>query len=272
VAWRALLAARKPFHAEALPSLEVRVEGVRVDPARVALYRRVCGASADGPVPPMFAHVLAGPAQLTVLTHRDYPLRVLGTVHLRNRCRQARPFRPGEVVEVLARTGEVRESPRGTEHELVTEVRDDGGDVVWSGVSTLLAVDRRLPRARPVAQDAPRHDHLETFKVPADVGRRYGRLSGDLNPIHVHPVLARLFGFPRAVAHGMWTLGRSLAALESRLPGGSMVVDVSFRRPLFIPATVALRWSDGGDEIRFAVTSADGALTHAEGAVGHEQE
>jgi acyl dehydratase len=176
------------------------------------------------------------------------------------------------VVEVLVRTGEVRESPRGTEHELMTEVRDDGKDVVWSGVSTLLAVDRRLPRARTAARGEPRHDHLETLTVPEDVGRRYGRVSGDFNPIHVHPLLARLFGFPRAVAHGMWTLGRSLAALESRLPGGAMTVEVSFRRPLFIPAVVALHWSEGGDGVRFAVTSADGTLTHAEGAVRRSQE
>lgn len=272
IAWRALLASRKPLHADALPPLAVSLPGVRVDAARVASYREVCGATADGPVPPAFAHVLAGSAQLTLLTHRVFPLRVLGTVHVRNRSRQTRSLVPGEVVEVGVRTGELRETPRGAEHEVVTEVRGAEGEVVWAGLSTLLVVDRQLPRAQTGARPGPALEHVEPIAVPADIGRRYGRVSGDLNPIHLHPILARLFGLKRAIAHGMWTLARALAALESRLWWRAMTVEVSFRRPLFIPAAAELHWSDGGDEIRFAVTSAGGTFTHAEGTVGRAQE
>lgn len=269
IAWRALLAVRKPLHADALPPLTVTHGGVKVDPGRVARYREVCGATPSGPVPPAFPHVLAGPAQLTLLTHRDFPLRVLGTVHVRNRCHQVRALTPGEVVEVGARLGSLRETPRGAEHELVTEVVDSGGAVVWAGESTFLVVDRGLPGARREAgEEAAPHEHLVRVAVPADVGRRYGRVSGDLNPIHLHPVPARLFGFRRAVAHGMWSLARVLAALEERLPGAAVTVEVSFRRPLFVPAEVALHWTEAGDRLRFAVHSADGQRTHLEGVIG----
>lgn len=269
VAWGALLAARKPLHAATLPPLAVTLDAVRVDPARVARYREVCGAAADGPVPPVFAHVLAAPAQLTLLTHRDFPLRVLGTVHVRNRCRMTRPLVPGEVVGIGARPGGLRETPRGLEYELVTEVTDSRGAVVWEGTSTYLLVDRTLARLQQgVHVEAQQFDELEPIAVPANIGRRYGGVSGDLNPIHVHPVLARLFGFPRALAHGMWTLARALAALESRLPQAAMTVEVSFRKPLFVPASVVLHWTDGPDGIRFAVRSAGGDATHAQGLIG----
>jgi len=83
--------------------------------------------------------------------------------------------------------------------------------------------------------------------VPADIGRRYAEVSGDRNPIHLHPLTARLLGFRRAIAHGMWTKARCLAALEGRLPD-AYTVDVRFKLPVFLPARVgfaALSTADG---------------------------
>jgi acyl dehydratase len=70
------------------------------------------------------------------------------------------------------------------------------------------------------------------------VGRAYAAASGDRNPIHTSSVAARLFGFPRRIAHGMWTKARCLAALDARLPA-TFTVDVSFKLPVLLPSTVA---------------------------------
>ena len=75
----------------------------------------------------------------------------------------------------------------------------DGG----SPTGEELAADRRVRRSGGCLRD---------------IGRRYGAVSGDRNPIHLYPLTARLFGFRRAIAHGMWTKARCLAALEGRLP------------------------------------------------------
>ena len=63
-------------------------------------------------------------------------------------------------------------------------------------------------------------------RFPSDLGRRYGSVSGDLNPIHLSDPTAKLFGFPRAIAHGMWTKARCLAALHDRIPD-ALAVDVA---------------------------------------------
>ena len=52
------------------------------------------------------------------------------------------------------------------------------------------------------------------WKAPADIGRQYAKVSGDYNPIHLSAVSAKLFGFPTAIAHGLWNKARTLAALE----------------------------------------------------------
>ena len=74
--------------------------------------------------------------------------------------------------------------------------------------------------------------------MPGDIGRRYAEVSGDRNPIHLHPLTARLFGFPRAIAHGMWTKAHALAAFEGRLPS-AFTVDVRFKQPVLLPAKAA---------------------------------
>ncbi|QJX03408.1 hypothetical protein HML84_20650 [Alcanivorax sp. IO_7] len=73
------------------------------------------------------------------------------------------------------------------------------------------------------------------WKVPGNTGRRYGAVSGDRNPIHLYPLTARLFGFKRQIAHGMWSKARALGQLQQQLPEEVFRVDVQFKLPMFIP-------------------------------------
>ncbi len=53
----------------------------------------------------------------------------------------------------------------------------------------------------------------------------------------MHSLTAKPLGFPSAIAHGMWTKARCLAALEGRLPD-AFAVDVAFRKPIRLPGRV----------------------------------
>ena len=61
----------------------------------------------------------------------------------------------------------------------------------------------------------------------------------------MHSLTAKPLGFPAAIAHGMWTKARCLAALESRLPD-AFAVDVRFRKPILLPARVEFASADAG--------------------------
>jgi acyl dehydratase len=82
----------------------------------------------------------------------------------------------------------------------------------------------------------------------------------------MHDLSAKLFGFPRAIAHGMWTKARCLAALEGRLPD-AYAVKARFRRPILLPAKVAFASAEEGDAIRFSVRDARKDTPHLEGVV-----
>ena len=87
-------------------------------------------------------------------------------------------------------------------------------------------------------------------------------MSGDVNPIHLHPLGARAMGFPRHIAHGMWTCARTLAAL-GRGSLGPSTSRVWFTKPVFLPSTVELvRGGTGRRRLAGLRSAKDPATAH----------
>lgn len=275
---RALLGAGKPLRADQLPDLRAVQRRVTVQPEAVARFRQHFGLPAEGPVPPTLPHILlASPLHLQVLTHPSFPLRVLGTVHIRNPILQRRALRVGETVDVQVRMAGLRQVAQGLEHDMLTEVFDAQGDCIWTGTSTNLLRDPGKARAPRPAGAAPAEpppvpawERAWTFGLEDDAGRRYASLSGDWNPIHLTALSARLFGFQRAIIHGMYTYTKVAAVLEPHLPSGALRLDVQFRKPIFLPGTAVVRAlrTNGQDDWQWAVQDRRGQILHAEGVAG----
>jgi acyl dehydratase len=81
------------------------------------------------------------------------------------------------------------------------------------------------------------------------------RLSGDLNPLHADPVLARGAGFEGPILHGLCTMGiATRAVLETFLPGEPdrlQFMFVRFSKPVFPGETIITEFFKAHDEIRF---------------------
>jgi acyl dehydratase len=237
-----------------------------VERSRLAAYDRVCGFGLRDTLPATYPHMLAFPLHLALMTDPSFPFPAIGLVHIFNRITQHRPLRAGERVSLRVWAEPIQPHPRGRQVSLRTEARV-GEELVWEEVSTNLR--RGGGDESATAPEVPSSDGLPavaTWKLPGDLGRRYAGVSGDYNPIHVHPLTARLFGFPSAIAHGMWTKARCLAALEPRLPG-AFTVEVAFKRPIVLPAKVNFVEGQEGDETRFGVRGTRKDVPHLDGVV-----
>ena len=102
------------------------------------------------------------------------------------------------------------------------------------------------------------------WKLPADLGRRYAGVSGDRNPIHLYPLTAKALGFPRQIAHGMWSHGPLRGALENRLPD-AVRVDVAFKKPILLPGTVAFGSTPADGGYAFSLTNPKSGAPHLAG-------
>lgn len=270
--------ARRPGAAGGLPTRRLVVTGVAQDVRRLADYCEVTGSVLADTVPATWLHVLTFPLHVSLMADRAFPFPMLGMVHVANTMTQHRPVRAAERIALSSWVEDLAPHRRGHTVDLVGEVRV-GDEVVWQGRSTYLAKDRDKSRDRARDQEGPtggtedrpdapttREQHvipateLAVWRLPADLGRRYARVAGDANPIHLSAVTARAFGFPRAIAHGMWSHARALAAVQPRL-ADAFRADVRFGRPVLLPSTVVLR-GDLEDGMQLAVTSRDGSRTH----------
>ena len=249
-----------------LPDTRLARTGVPVDAAGVAAYARVCRFPLADVLPPTYPHVLTFPLQVALMSDRTFPLALPGLVHVRNRVDALRPIEVDEPLDLEVWAERFARHPRGATVDLCASV-SAGGAEVWRSRSTYLARGATAPEGAPGSDLSVSVGELArpvaTWRVPDDAGRRYARVSGDVNPIHLSGLTAKAFGFKRAIAHGMWVEARALAALSGRLPD-AMAVDVVFRKPLFLPSTVTLSTAsaDGGWDlaVRNATTGADHLL------------
>ena len=252
-----------------LPDTRLARSGVRPDADRLAGYARVCGFGTADVLPPTFPHVLAFPLQVALMSDRSFPVALPGLVHVRNRIDALRPIGAAEALDLQVWAERFATHRSGATVDLCAAVAA-GGEEVWRGRSTYLARGAEAPDGAPasdvVVQVGDLPDGTIRWRVADDTGRRYARVSGDVNPIHLSGLTAKAFGFKRAIAHGMWLAARGLAALEGRLPE-RCTVDVGFRKPLYLPSTVTLATKAAGGGWDLAVRNAEAGTEHLVGTV-----
>ena len=245
--------------ARPVPGWAAIVASHRQDIARLSAYARVCGFTLRDHVPPTWLHVLTFPLQAALMAERDFPYALAGLVHASNSMMLHRPVSVGEELALVVRAGNARPHRKGALFDLLGEVRGRGGETVWTGTSSYLALGGKVAgasapeEAEPAASEVALPAISQQWRLPADLGRQYAAVSGDVNPIHLNALTARVFGFKRPIIHGMWTHARVIAALEPRLPD-AYTVDVEFKRPILLPGKAGFA-TDGSS---FAVTNRDG--------------
>jgi acyl dehydratase len=250
-----------------LPDTRLARTGVAVDPGELAAYARVCGFGLGNTLPVTYPHVLAFPLQVALMSDRSFPLALPGLVHVRNRIDQLRAIGADEPLDVEVWAERFAAHRSGATVDLCASV-SAGGEEVWRGRSTYLARGAKAPEGAPESDVEVSVGELAhpaaTWRVPDDAGRRYAKVSGDVNPIHLSSLTAKAFGFKRAIAHGMWVKARALAALQGRLPD-VVTADVAFKKPLFLPSTVTLSTGEAGGGWDFEVRNAVNGSQHLVG-------
>ncbi len=277
----------KTASSPSLPQRRVMLADQRVEPEQLAAFARVCGLTLRNELPATFIHVLTFPAQVHMMAAKDFPFSMVGMVHIANAMTLHRPVEITESVTLTSWAENLSGHPRGASVDLMGQARV-GDEVVWEDRSTYLVRGATAGGATGGAEnsaaeptDAEPKDKVATetdtqgstamktwalWDCPADLGRRYAAASGDVNPIHVNPLAAQVLGFPRAIAHGMWTHARALGAFEGRL-GKRHTVEVSFRKPIVLPSRVAFRAAQTEAGYAFAVTNLGGDREHMTGTV-----
>ncbi|WP_431954289.1 MaoC family dehydratase [Nocardia lijiangensis] len=230
-----LLSARK----STVPDRVVRLDGVKVDPDHLAAYCRATGLRFGDALPLTYPFILSFPLAMQLVVARDFPFVAVGAVHAQNVIERTREISVSEPLDFRTHIENLREHPKGLLVDAITEV-SVGREQVWRQVTTFLHQQRTSlsdqPKGEPKPEEVP-PPPLRALRVDQKMITRYANASGDHNPIHTSALGAKAFGFPKAIAHGMWSAANVLGNIEGRIPEKATYT-VKFGKPILLPATV----------------------------------
>ena len=256
-----------------VPRIEARLAKVAIDRKHLASYSEICGAATGGTLPIAYPHILAFPLHLAMLGAEAFPVKLFGLVHVHNRIAMREPLSADEPAEIRAWIEGHRDTDRGQEFDLHTEYVV-AGEPRWDETCTFLARKRAPAGAGGKTTQSTGADAQDaaaisssSFRAPAGLGRRYGFISGDVNPIHMSDLTARAFGFPRAIAHGMWSLARLASDFEPAQFDGGCELSVTFKLPIYMPAWLMLQRWEIENGSGFALRDAQGDKPHLTGTL-----
>ena len=225
-----------------LPERTVTATDVAIDGSNVAAYAACTGLRFGDTVPLTYPFVLTYPMVMELVTGFDFPFAAVGAVHMANRITRHRPIAVTDSVAVAAHAENMREHRKGLLVDVISRV-SVGNQLAWEQVTTFLHQQRTSLSAEPKPEPPPAAPKLPppnaVLRITQRQIRRYASIGADHNPIHTSLLGARLFGFPKPIAHGMFSAAAVLANVEGGLPD-AVRYDVRFGKPVFLPAALGV--------------------------------
>ena len=250
-----------------IPELSVDLKGIKTDEQLLKQYSRVCGFESKAHLPATFPHIMAFPLHMKLLTDSKFPLPLLGLVHLKNSITQYRPLNSNEIIDLSCSLSKERNTVIGTQFDIITKAMV-AGKVVWEESSTILhRTKKTAAKGKKIHPSLPSYTNTEAWVLSTKLGRQYAKVSSDFNLIHLYSWSAKIFGFDKAIIHGMWTKTRCIAALTDQLGDQPFNVDVDFKLPVFLPDTVKFNWQQEGKAINFQLLNKNQTKPHLKGGI-----
>lgn len=261
--FKALVLPRAGFDSSVgLPNIKATWEGAVADTRELNEYLQTLSLEKHDYLPILYPHVMAGSMHMNMLSHKSFPIRLLGSVHLKNRIVQHKAIADDAIMEIRSEIGAYRLVEKGVEFDFTTDAYVHG-EKVWEEISTYFQAGKFGGKENPSSEKSFELESLNqpqesgSWHVPNNRGKKYAKITGDYNPIHMSPIAAKLFGFKRDIAHGFGVLAEAIeysSAIEQA--GGiekSLQVDVVFKGPVFLDSDVSIKQNKEQDQNRFDV-------------------
>ena len=249
---------------DSLPAISAEWQDMSLDAQHLAQYNRICGF-AEHKMPATYLWTRAFPLIMRILVSKQFPLPAMGQVHLSNQISVHKTFDISKKITITAAVAHSKLSSKGLEWTMQLTA-DVEGLSVWSSQSTFLhRFKTGIERNSKTIENA--EGESQQWTLAKDLGRRYAAVSGDYNPIHLGALSAKLFGFKQAIAHGMWSKARCLAALDAVIPESGYQVNVNFLKPVYLPSTVNFYTNSEEGRHNFCLYDLSGERRHLQGSI-----
>ncbi len=237
-----------------LPRIKAQWNQATINPKNFENYLACCGLPAEGALPLLYPHVIASRLHMNMLAHSVFPIKMLGSVHLRNHIIQHRKIKLDETFDIQAEITTERVGAKGLEFDFTT-LLTSSDQRLWESISTYYVRGKfgNEDEASALAQmdELEQGSQIADWFVTNNLGKRYALITGDFNPIHMSKIMAKIFGFDRDLAHAFCVLATSIHHLPKVSGDEPVRLDVTFKGPVYLGNTVKLRNESKDNKQRF---------------------
>jgi len=187
-----------------------------------------------------------------------------------------RPLPPNAKLESQASIPAIYDKGKSALVIIQVDTKEKGGDPICTNRFSLFARGEggfggdRGPHAGNKAPDERAPDFTVESTSTVNQPLLY-RLTGDMNPLHANPEVAKKAGFPRPILQGLCTFGMVCKAVVDEVLGGDVSqvsgYGVRFASPFFPGDTLVTKvWKDGDKKLLISSHAKDGGgfvLTNA---------
>lgn len=195
------------------------------------------------------------------ISQSNIPSSLMGLIHLKSRFEINKPQNWLAPTTITISLESALETEKGKLYEVVTKLVQ-AGETTIINTNTFLDKKRGYTPTKEQGDNVSKKDTHSLGKPIAQVGLslktawQYARLSGDFNPIHLHPWLAKKFGLKNVLIHGMFNAHFATNEALNHLSITNSSFEVVFNKPCFLPNQAYLK--QYGDELNFGLFSTDG--------------
>ena len=275
-----------------LPS-QVREQKHAINPRHCEKYHNLVAWNSGiaSLIHPNYLQVLTLPMQLSMMVSEPFPFKPMGLVHLANEIKVNELPEQNAELHLKTSFDGLQVHKRGYVFALKSEGFVDRALAIEARAFYLARVKHDLngqtghtiskPNTQDLFPSLSTSEHPEpdlSFPLAFDkgIGRRYASASGDYNPIHLSPWSAKLLGFRRAIAHGMYSkaicvsmlVKNDVYACRTAQPTifANRAITTQFVQPIYLPSSTEMRVTqtapnENGDDnkaichLRFSLSS-----------------
>ena len=222
---------------------ELNYSEIQIDSAHVSAFKNMFPDLLDE-VPLSYVYTLAQRAQIKHMLHKQFPFRIPGLVHMDNHMQyhQNLDISTAFSIEQAVALHDVIH-PSGERVVFTTDFMQNDQLAMHIKSTYFIRYKKRgkttSKRKKAVIPDGTQS--IENLIIPADTGRKYAKVSGDYNPIHLYAWSAKLLGFKRPIIHGMYLHSAFQNAAEKQFQKPIKSMDITFKKPVVMPAHVNCR-------------------------------
>ncbi|HZH68361.1 MAG TPA: MaoC/PaaZ C-terminal domain-containing protein [Chitinophagales bacterium] len=250
-----------------LPEKGYTIKGLTIDKKQYSDFCKMFEYN-DATVPSTYWYIRLFSMQTLLLAHPDAPFPMPGLVHLSFKINQYTTIYPTDKLDTTVKFGNLIQHDKGTGVETIMSLSRHG-QVVWEQKNINLYLGKKglgIPGEDIVEGEITEPDLSTLWSLHPKNAIDFAKVSGDFNPIHLHDITAKIFGFRKQIAHGWYSLCRAVSPMSTTIKGIHELYG-SFKKPLFLPSKVLGRTQEDNGLVLFDVINEKEGYPHLKGYV-----